>query len=273
MKILFILIAAILFNTGCLTGALTSQINKQEEAGREWRDVILKGRESGEVKYKNLTYKRYEFCGFQKDPGRVLEVLIPTKNGTVVLREHRNYSLEGSLPIVLETGFGVEHNFKGRFYHRVNFEGEKISVPPPEENEKTLKPKEETQPNFNFLPQVQNNQLNNDRVEDLQEILRKGMIHNDFYRPEGSKDKWYLMTTRVEVALDLSKRTGTRFFISTPERSYTVDAEEMHYDYRSWFGNKLMKAGYVITVPADIVVTPVIAFGVLCTAAIVNIFD
>ncbi|MCM8542223.1 MAG: hypothetical protein NE328_18275 [Lentisphaeraceae bacterium] len=269
MKLLFIFLTTVLLNTGCLTGALTSQIRQQEEVGREWRDVTLKGKASGLVQYNNRGFEKYEFCGFHKDSTRILEVLIPVREGKVLLREHREYLLEGDLPLVLESGFGLESIFKGRVYNRVNFEGELINVGLPELTEKENK---ELGHNNEILPQLYNPQGNDEKIESLQEALEKKRISQQFYRPEGSGEKWYLMTTRIEQVLSTSKRSGTSYFLSTAEKSYIVNPDEIDFDQRSWVGNKLLKSAYIITVPVDVVISPVIFIGVLGYVAVVNIF-
>lgn len=272
MKILLMLLSALLINTGCLSIGLSGKINEQEEVGREWRDVTLKGRECGIVKLQHTRYHKYEFCGFIDDPARILEVLIPIGSNEVILSEHRKYQLEGELPIELETGFGTERNFKGVIYQRVNFEGEVIKVDPPKVENKEKAP--EVKPldlDLPFLEAPPEPHKPDQRMVEIDEALQKRMLMREFYRPEKSGNKWFLMTTRVLDPL-FANRTGNRYLLSTPEKSYSIDASRISFNQRSWVGNKLLKGSYVITVPVDIVITPVIFLGIGCIGIYHGIF-
>ena len=271
MKLIIIFLTTALLCTGCLTGGLSGKINAQEEVGREWRDVTLNGRKASIVEHLGNTYQIYEFCGFKDDNSRILQVWLPLENGKVLLKEHRDYYLRGNLPISMECVFGVETNFKGRYFKRVNFNGEPVDVEYPDSPSET----EEQKPQENLLlPQIYQAETDNQAVlsEEKLRSLRLKLKHNSFFRPKGSGDKWYLLTTRVENQLALSKRTGTRYTLSTSKRSYTVNPDDIDYEYRSWLGNQLMHSAYVITVPVDIVITPVIVLGVLCIGFFSSVF-
>ena len=273
MKLLLILLTTVLLCSGCLTGGLTGTINKKEEIGSEWRDVTLNGRKADIAEHLGNKYQIYEFCGFKDDNSRILQVWLPLENGSVLLKEHRDYYLRGNLPITMECVFGVETNFKGRFFQRVDFNGDpiKIEYPAPPKNHEA--PEEEPHEGI-ILPQIYQAETE-DRPRLSEENLRDLRLKikpNNFFRPKDSGDKWYLLTTRLENQLTLSKRTGTRYSLSTPERSFTVNPNDIDYEYRSWLGIKLMNAGYIVTVPVDIVITPVIVLGVICIGFFSSVF-
>ena len=128
MKQILLIFLFIFFSWGCATIKLNEKIEEKEEVAREWQEITLRGRYTGEVKINHKAYKKFEFCGFRNNPQRILVLLKPLNDDIVILREHQRYSLKGELPIVMETVFGVETHFKRVNYRRVNFAGEDLEV-------------------------------------------------------------------------------------------------------------------------------------------------
>lgn len=271
MKLLLTLLATLLLNTGCLSSALTGKITAQEEAGREWQDVTLNGRKGEVSTHAGKSYQIYEFCGFKDDNSRILEVWIPLSDGPILLKEHRKHFLRGNLPYELKCVFGVETNFKGRFFNPVNFNGEPIKIERTETKEQ--KPEDNLRPEIFRLENRHGRETFNSEViaDQLRNDVRIKLKRINPYHSTEEK-KWLLLTTRLNQSLSLTGRTGTRYTLITSDRNYDVNPDEIDYEYRSWLGNKLMKASYIVTVPVDIVITPVIALGVVCIGAFSSIF-
>ena len=259
MKITIITLTLLIFSCGCATSKLHGTIQEKEEVAREWQETTLRGRFSGEVIVNDKTFLSYEFCGFKDKPERILMLLKPKIDGKVILLEHENYQLEGDLPIIMETGFGVETNFKTRFYRRVNFAGEDIKI---EQEDLQQAP-----PGFNAPPRIQLElaQGPEPRINPPNQNLNLRRFKKaDFIRPKDSGNKWYLMTTRVQDAL-MNSQTATHYFLSTPEKRYKINTDALDYDERNWLGNKLLRTGHLVSVPLDIISIPFIYIGVGAT--------
>jgi hypothetical protein len=252
----FLSLLIIAISTSCTTGLLTSTINEKEEVAREWRDITLKGNFYGTFRYNQETYEKYEFCGFENDPTRILELWKPINKDVVLLREHRNYLLDGELPIIMEMKFYVQTNFKGVFYTHVNFAGDKIK------EEKPLAPNLQNVTTPSPYDLYGNKNVPPPKAIDLVDptLFLQNYDIGKFYRP--NNNKWYLITTRVNQNLSLVFRKDTEYTLSTPKQNYYVDPNNLSYNERSWIGNKSMKTGYILTVPFDIVTTPIIIVGI-----------
>jgi hypothetical protein len=232
MKIFTLCIFTLLFGNSCLSLLLSESIRKSKEVSKEWQSAELKGQFCGTISKTGQNYKRYEFCGFKSDPGRVLEIWLPEDSEkSALVFDHRRYKLERSVIALQEVT--TYFNGKGSLPAQVD---EQLGVPVDvitNEQEVPLLSAE------NYLERF----LAANKKIDLTESTLNG----------------WLLATNISPGIFRPVLTHD---ISVDGVKYSLDFSDLSYEERSRLAIGVKYSAYLITVPVDIVTTPFILLGV-----------